>query len=99
MSDDEIVQRMVVLRLCAFHFGHADDAACAGLVFDDDRLSQLPRQIVTESPRNAIGLAARRIWHENTNLTRGPRGLRPALPGQRAQCRRRASHERSPCEL
>ncbi len=31
------------IRLCAFRFCHADGATCDGLVFDDDRLSRLPR--------------------------------------------------------
>ena len=66
----------MAIRLRARDVRCADRAGGARLVFDDDGLSDLPGDKIAEGAREQIGLPARRIAADHTDIPRRPRSLR-----------------------
>jgi hypothetical protein len=65
------------------HNLRADIAACARAILDDDLLAQHQSKLLCDNPRDDVGTAARRKWHDQAD-----RALRPtAVAGLRGSAR------------
>jgi hypothetical protein len=67
-------QQRVAVGLRARHRDGADRTAAAGAVLDHERLAELVGEIAAGEPRHHVGVAARRIGHDDRNRTRRPGG-------------------------
>ncbi len=89
---DRVHHQRMAVRIAFRNDGRADRAACTGPIFDDDRLSKLERQLVTDRLGDDVRRPARRKWHDRAKRLCRPVG--GAYQGRHTDCGRRSNLQR-----
>ncbi len=80
-------EQRVAVGICAGHRARGDRAACAWPVFDNDRLSELGRQLLENNSWDDVGRTSRAQWNDRADGPVWPLiGAAAGDPGKSGTC-------------